>query len=117
MLVTNITTVRRSVLLCMISFLISLIYQCGQYLEPKDAAHNDVHRKSSCKTSIQFGDQPHFMITWVRPWAAKVPAELHLYGTGGHGFGVRNDRSIAEETWPARFVDWLKDSRMLRAKK
>jgi acetyl esterase/lipase len=49
--------------------------------------------------------------------AAGVPAELHIYGTGGHGFGVRNDRSIAVETWPARFLDWMKDVGMLKAKK
>ena len=47
---------------------------------------------------------------------AKVPAELHVYGTGGHGFGVRADRSIAVETWPARFRDWMNDIGMLKKK-
>jgi endo-1,4-beta-xylanase len=48
--------------------------------------------------------------------AAKVPAEIHIYATGGHGFGVRSDRSIAVETWPARFRDWMGDIGMLKAK-
>lgn len=54
---------------------------------------------------------------FIKLRAAKVPAELHIYGTGGHGFGVRNDRSIAEETWPTRFVDWMRDIQMLPKKK
>jgi endo-1,4-beta-xylanase len=49
--------------------------------------------------------------------AANVQSELHIYSTGGHGFGVRNDRGIAVETWPARFVDWMNDIGMLKAKK
>jgi len=49
--------------------------------------------------------------------AANIPAELHIYNTGGHGFGVRNDRNIAVESWPARFHDWLKDIGMLAPKK
>jgi endo-1,4-beta-xylanase len=49
--------------------------------------------------------------------AAKVPAELHIYATGGHGFGVRSDRGLAEETWPARFVEWMKDMNLLSPKK
>lgn len=49
--------------------------------------------------------------------AAGVPAELHIYGTGGHGFGVRSDRSLAQETWPGRFRDWMKDIGMLAPKK
>lgn len=46
--------------------------------------------------------------------ASNIPAELHIYSTGGHGFGVRSDRGIAEETWPARFHDWLNDIGMLK---
>jgi endo-1,4-beta-xylanase len=49
--------------------------------------------------------------------AANVPAELHIYSTGGHGFGVRNDRGIAVETWPGRFVDWMNDIGMGKGKK
>lgn len=39
--------------------------------------------------------------------AAKVPAELHVYATGGHGFGMRPaDQPYA--TWPKRVEDWLR---------
>lgn len=39
---------------------------------------------------------------------AKVPAELHIYEQGGHGYGIRgNDRNFIG-TWPRRADDWLK---------
>ena len=36
-----------------------------------------------------------------------VPAELHLYAKGGHGFGMRTDRGPVSE-WPNRCEEWLK---------
>jgi acetyl esterase/lipase len=36
-----------------------------------------------------------------------VPVELHIYGEGGHGFGVRKaERPVAQ--WPDRCADWLR---------
>jgi acetyl esterase/lipase len=43
---------------------------------------------------------------------ANVPAELHIYTKGGHGFGVRKS-SLACSTWTERCVAWLKDQGML----
>jgi acetyl esterase/lipase len=40
--------------------------------------------------------------------AAGVPAELHIYTSGGHGFGIR-PTTLPVGTWPDRFVDWLRD--------
>ena len=37
---------------------------------------------------------------------AKVPAELHLYPTGGHGYGMRPSRSNVM-TWPQRAAEWM----------
>jgi endo-1,4-beta-xylanase len=48
--------------------------------------------------------------------AANVPAEIHIYGTGGHGFGVRSDRSLAVESWPQQFRNWMGDIGMLKSK-
>jgi acetyl esterase/lipase len=43
---------------------------------------------------------------------AKVPAELHLYPKGGHGYGLRRtDKDVT--TWPDRVADWLKASGLL----
>lgn len=38
--------------------------------------------------------------------AAHVPAELHLYEKGGHGFGLRT-RNLPLDLWPAALEAWL----------
>ena len=44
---------------------------------------------------------------------AGVPAELHIYSSGGHGFGIRKGtHPIAE--WPTRLQEWLTDLQFLR---
>jgi acetyl esterase/lipase len=43
---------------------------------------------------------------------AGVAAELHVYASGGHGFGLRVSRGPAA-TWPARCADWMKDRGLL----
>lgn len=37
---------------------------------------------------------------------AGVPAELHLYAQGPHGFGLRDDLGTTS-AWPGLFVEWL----------
>lgn len=37
-----------------------------------------------------------------------VPAELHIYQNGGHGYGMRAVPGSDIGTWPARATDWLK---------
>jgi subtilisin family serine protease len=44
---------------------------------------------------------------------AGIPAELHIYRRGGHGFGMR-DKKIPTSTWPARLADWMGDSGYLK---
>ena len=36
-----------------------------------------------------------------------VPAELHIFQEGGHGFGIRKN-GIPADNWPNLFIDWLK---------
>ena len=40
--------------------------------------------------------------------AAKVPAELHLFAEGGHGFGLRGVTGKPAAVWPELFVAWAK---------
>jgi endo-1,4-beta-xylanase len=50
--------------------------------------------------------------------AAGVKTELHIYASGGHGFGINpNTRSHAPvaTTWQLRLGDWLRDIGMLGA--
>ncbi len=39
---------------------------------------------------------------------AGVPVELHIYGSGGHGFGIRPGNK-AVNRWPNRVVEWMHD--------
>ena len=44
---------------------------------------------------------------------AKVPAELHIYSKGGHGYGIRpSDQPIS--TWHHRLGDWLNAQGLLK---
>lgn len=43
---------------------------------------------------------------------AKVPFELHVYPTGGHGYGLRKSDHSAT-TWPDRAADWLRSRGLL----
>ena len=42
-----------------------------------------------------------------------VPAELHIFAKGGHGFGI-TDRDIPAAKWPALFTDWLKSMEIIK---
>ncbi|HEY4234641.1 MAG TPA: alpha/beta hydrolase [Lacipirellulaceae bacterium] len=43
---------------------------------------------------------------------AKVPVELHIYGSGGHGFGMHpGDHAVNH--WPDRLYDWMHDRGLL----
>jgi endo-1,4-beta-xylanase len=44
---------------------------------------------------------------------AGIPAELHIYSHGGHGFGMR-DRPIPVSSWPARAEAWMADLGFLK---
>jgi acetyl esterase/lipase len=46
---------------------------------------------------------------------AKVPTELHLYPTGGHGYGLRRTQQVVT-TWPDRAADWMRGSGWLNKK-
>jgi len=37
---------------------------------------------------------------------AKVPAELHVYQEGGHGFGIRLSKGKPASGWPNLFLSW-----------
>src|SRR5207237_682091 len=43
---------------------------------------------------------------------AGMKGELHVYATGGHGFGIR-PRTGDAATWPARCVEWLRTVGMI----
>jgi acetyl esterase/lipase len=66
------------------------------------------------------GDDPISPENSVRMYLAlkraAVPAELHVYSTGGHGFGLRpTDKPCS--TWPKSCEAWLRAQRVLKGDK
>jgi len=48
--------------------------------------------------------------TYLRFKRAGVPAELHIYTSGGHGFGLRATNKKPVGAWAMRFEEWMADS-------
>jgi acetyl esterase/lipase len=47
---------------------------------------------------------------------AKVPAELHLFADGGHGYGLRaSDKTVI--SWPKQAEEWMRGLGVLKGKK
>jgi len=51
---------------------------------------------------------------YIKLKAAGVPAELHIYSGGGHGWGTRPTGKPVSE-WPDRLMDWMSDRGLLSA--
>lgn len=47
--------------------------------------------------------------------AAEVPAELHVFQEGGHGFGIRHARGRSPALWPDLFAHWAYRNGWLRS--
>jgi acetyl esterase/lipase len=59
---------------------------------------------------FQTADDPYGNSSLVMASAlrnAKLPVELHILSTGGHGYGLRPGK-VAAETWPLLAEKWLK---------
>lgn len=42
-----------------------------------------------------------------------IPAEMHIFRKGGHGFGIRKN-NIPADNWPNLFYDWLKAMEIIK---
>lgn len=54
----------------------------------------------------QLGLAPHSVELYNKWLGAKKPVEMHLYATGGHGFGMRK-RYLPSDAWVERFGEWM----------
>jgi acetyl esterase/lipase len=45
---------------------------------------------------------------------AGVNAELHVFSTGSHGFGMGHGRGKSTALWPSSFAAWLRDVKMIK---
>ncbi|MGB2824338.1 MAG: prolyl oligopeptidase family serine peptidase, partial [Phycisphaerae bacterium] len=75
---------------------------------PTFLVHTDADRGVPAENSIYF---------FLALRKAKVPAEMHVYEQGGHGFGMRaGGTPPATATWPQRCADWMRGRKLLEKK-
>ena len=84
-------------------------------------------RPEAASVKITKSTPPMFMaVTWDDSWRglhaalllaelkkANVPAELHVYSRGGHGYGIRPSGNPVM-TWNRRCEEWMRLSGLLR---
>ena len=54
---------------------------------------------------------------YLRFKRAGASAELHVYASGGHGFGVRSTNAGAIGGWSERLLEWLESKKFIEAKR
>ena len=55
---------------------------------------------------------PKSILLYTKWYEAGYPVELHIYSTGGHGFGM-GKQNLPVDTWIDRYEDWLKQNGFL----
>ena len=88
--------------------------------EPNFAADPEIHVTADTPPSfiVQSEDDPFHVenatLYFLQLKNAKVPAELHIYAEGGHGYGLRRT-ALPITTWPKLVETWLRTVKMLPA--
>ncbi len=93
------------------------------YLKPKDkdelSAGLPVSNKTPPTLLVHASDDKisppeHSAMMYLALKRAGASAELHIYASGGHGFGVRKS-DYPCSTWTDRCLDWLRNQGLLKA--
>jgi acetyl esterase/lipase len=97
-----------------------LIYPAYLIAKDKDALADDIRvTKETPPTFFAHASNDgvksdNSLLMYLALKRAGVPSELHIYATGGHGFGLRPSQEPCS-TWPTRCGDWMKAQGLLRA--
>ncbi len=98
-----------------------IVYPGYLALEDQNFAPNaDIHPTAETPSTfiVQAEDDPvhveNSVVYFMALKNAKVPAELHIYAQGGHGYGLRRT-ALPVTTWPQRVEDWLRTINVLPA--
>jgi dienelactone hydrolase len=67
----------------------------------------------ACSTNDRKDISEGLAEVYLRFKRAGASAELHIYATGGHGFGLRPKNTGAVGGWSDRFVEWLASKKLL----
>lgn len=96
-----------------------LIYPAYLVVKDKDELQPDIRVRKECPPTFfaHAADDPVKADNSVQMFLglrrAGVPAELHIYGSGGHGFGLRpSDHACS--TWPKRCEEWMRGQGLLK---
>ncbi|MES2569616.1 MAG: alpha/beta hydrolase [Verrucomicrobiota bacterium] len=68
----------------------------------------------ACSTNDRKDISEGLAEAYLRFKRAGASAELHIYATGGHGFGLRPGNTGAVAGWSERFLEWLDSKGFLR---
>jgi acetyl esterase/lipase len=83
-------------------------YKPGAITVPKDAPPTFL---------VCANDDPSHVVTTVNLYLdlqkQGISSEMHIYATGGHGFGMRVNK-LPESTWPDRLNEWMLDKKLLK---
>jgi CubicO group peptidase (beta-lactamase class C family)/acetyl esterase/lipase len=96
-----------------------LVYPAYLIARGKDELSPDIRVRKECPPMflVHAGDDPISAENSVRMYLALkrvgVKAELHVYASGGHGFGLRPSRQPCS-TWPQRCADWMRSQGILK---
>jgi acetyl esterase/lipase len=99
-----------------------LIYPGYLAEKEKDVLNPDIPVRKECPPMflVHANNDPVTPENSVRMYLALkragVPAELHLYATGGHGFGLRPTKEPCS-TWPKSCEAWLRSQSLLKNEK
>ena len=90
-----------------------LVYPGYLIAKDKDELSPDIRIRKDCPPMFfaHAGDDrvkaENSILTYLALKRAGVSAELHIYASGGHGFGLRASDQPSS-TWPGRCADWLR---------
>jgi acetyl esterase/lipase len=66
---------------------------------------------------VHAGDDPVTVESSVQYYLAlkqaKVPAEMHIFSSGGHGYGILPGKKPVSE-WPRRLEEWMRSTGLLK---
>lgn len=99
-----------------------LIYPGYLAEKEKDKLNPDIHVRKECPPMFfaHANNDPVTPENSVRLYLALkragVPAELHIYATGGHGFGLRPSNKPCS-TWPKSCEAWMRSQGWLKSEK
>lgn len=93
-----------------------LIYPYNIYMPATKSLRRDINLDAGLPPTFiaQMGDDPASLaqgsaLFYLELLNRKIPAEIHSYERGGHGFGLRpRPNAIGPTDWPLRAADWMR---------